>query len=206
MYFNDTLAGTNLSVNSSDNWDGYDSPNATWFENAGGVLNLITSQLTSFIDNWLTGKSTDDLTEGSTNFYDNQSWNQTGADLLFQDDIGADCSAGDFVKGVDDDGTLDCDTPSVADTNETARFDNLTAVDCSAGTLVIGVQNNGTVLCATDQDTNLTEDDVEGYIFDDDNTANLNLSGYNITDIGYADFDGACIYFDGQNLTMSTNC
>lgn len=31
--------------------------------------------------------------------------------LTFQYEIGADCSPGDFVKGVDNDGTLDCDTP-----------------------------------------------------------------------------------------------
>jgi len=45
----------------------------------------------------------------------------------------------------------------------------------------------------TDQDTNLTEDDVEAYIFDDDNTANLNMSNYNIT------FTGSNkIYVDGS--------
>ncbi|KKN24744.1 hypothetical protein LCGC14_0891700, partial [marine sediment metagenome] len=30
----------------------------------------------------------------------------------YQKEIGVDCDAGDFVKGVDDDGTLDCDTPA----------------------------------------------------------------------------------------------
>ena len=39
---------------------------------------------------------------------------------------------------------------------------------------------NGTLL-QTSQQTNLTEDDVEGYIFDNDNTNNLNMSTYNIT-------------------------
>ena len=34
---------------------------------------------------------------------------------------------------------------------------------------------------STDTDTNLTEDNVEAYIFDNDNTANLNMSNYNIT-------------------------
>jgi len=43
---------------------------------------------------------------------ENASWNETGASALFQEDIGSDCGAGDFVKGVDDDGTLDCDTPA----------------------------------------------------------------------------------------------
>jgi len=37
-----------------------------------------------------------------------------------------------------------------------------------------------------DTDTNLTEDNVEAYIFDEDNTANLNMTDYNITFNGYA--------------------
>lgn len=37
---------------------------------------------------------------------------------------------------------------------------------------------------STDTDTNLTEDNVESYIFDSDNTANLNMSTYNITMTG----------------------
>ena len=40
--------------------------------------------------------------------------------------------------------------------------------------------DNGTFI-KTDTDTNLTEDDVEAYIFDADNTANLDMNGYNIT-------------------------
>ena len=44
---------------------------------------------------------------------------------------------------------------------------------------------NGTIYNSTnpspDTDTNLTEDNVEAYIFDNDNTANLNLTGYNVT-------------------------
>ena len=39
-------------------------------------------------------------------------------------------------------------------------------------------------ISVVDTDTNLTEDDVEAYIFDDDNTANLNMSTYNITSSG----------------------
>ena len=36
------------------------------------------------------------------------------------------------------------------DTNETARFDNLTAMDCGAGNVAIGVFANGTIVCAVD--------------------------------------------------------
>jgi hypothetical protein len=51
-----------------------------------------------------------------------------------QNDIGADCDAGDFVKGVDDDGTLDCTTPAGGGDFMTSSFQgafdsNLSAVD-----------------------------------------------------------------------------
>lgn len=101
--------------------------------------------------------------------------NYSNSTTTFQEDIGVDCSAGDFVKGVDDNGVLDCATPSGStDTNETARFNNLTATDCSAGSLVIGVQNNGTVLCALDSSYNSTYDayNSTGLI------RNWNASGY----------------------------
>jgi len=39
----------------------------------------------------------------------NGSWNES---FKFQLEIGSDCSVGQFVKGVDNDGTLDCDTPT----------------------------------------------------------------------------------------------
>jgi len=39
-----------------------------------------------------------------------------------------------------------------------------------------------------DTDTNLTEDDVESYVFDDDNTANLGMNNYNVTNVSYTTF------------------
>ena len=45
--FNITLAGTNLSVNSSDNWDNLDTINATQMEDSGGTLNILESWLNS---------------------------------------------------------------------------------------------------------------------------------------------------------------
>jgi len=73
----------NLNVNSSNFWDTFDTVNATQINNVAGVLNIIPSWITSFIDAWLGEKSTDDLTEGSSNLYDNQSWNESGATDLF---------------------------------------------------------------------------------------------------------------------------
>ena len=62
---------SNLDVNSSNYWDSLDSTNETQFSNVGGKLTLITSWLVSYLDSWLTSKTTDDLTEGSTNLYQN---------------------------------------------------------------------------------------------------------------------------------------
>ncbi|MFW9872062.1 MAG: hypothetical protein ACFFG0_03095 [Candidatus Thorarchaeota archaeon] len=72
-----------LNVNSSDKWDDLDTINSTQMEDNSGTLNILESWLTSFINSWLSGKTTDDLTEGSTNLYDNQSWNETWADTLY---------------------------------------------------------------------------------------------------------------------------
>ena len=58
--------------------------NDTQFEEQGdGNLGLVTTWLSSFIDTWLLGITTDDITEGSINLYDNQSWNQSYADTLY---------------------------------------------------------------------------------------------------------------------------
>lgn len=83
MSFNETLAGTNLSVNDSDYWDSYDTANSTWFQNIGGALSLKLAELTSYLNTWFSGKDTDDLTEGSTNLYDNSTFNQTLTDVLY---------------------------------------------------------------------------------------------------------------------------
>lgn len=83
IFFNETKAGTNLSVNSSDYWDGLGSFNTTQMEESSGLLSITISWFSSFFDDLFGGKDTDDLTEGSTNLYDNQSWNQTFADILY---------------------------------------------------------------------------------------------------------------------------
>lgn len=40
---------------------------------------------------------------------------------------------------------------------------------------------NGLLSCGTDANTQLSEDNVEAYIFDADNTANLDMNNYNVT-------------------------
>jgi len=75
--------GSQLVVNSSDYWDDYNIANSTWFENVASVLSLKLTQLETWIDGWLSGKTTDNLTQGSTNLYANQTlnnelyWNET---------------------------------------------------------------------------------------------------------------------------------
>ncbi len=89
--WNETYADTkylvgveaDLNVNQSDFWDEYDTANTTWFQDIAGVLSLKLTELTSYLDTWFGGKDSDDLTEGSVNLYDNQSWNETFANTLY---------------------------------------------------------------------------------------------------------------------------
>lgn len=86
----------NNNFNGSGNWTGnYIFPtkinwtssmvNDTIFNFENAVLTIRESWITSFINSWFSGKTTDDLTQGSTNFYDNQSFNQSLTDGLYAD-------------------------------------------------------------------------------------------------------------------------
>ncbi|MFH1451559.1 MAG: hypothetical protein ABIF88_00090 [archaeon] len=75
----------NLNVNSSDYWDDMDSINTTQMEDNEGVLNILESWFSSMFDSLFGGKTTDDLTEGTSNFYDNKSFNESYADGLYAD-------------------------------------------------------------------------------------------------------------------------
>ena len=75
----------NLNVNSSDNWDDLDTINATQMEDISGTLNIKESWITTLWNSIFGTKDTDDLSEGSTNLYDNQSWNESHADNLYAD-------------------------------------------------------------------------------------------------------------------------
>ena len=137
--------------------------NATQMENNGGTLNILPSWLTTFFNTLFGTKDTDDLTEGSTNLYDNQSWTEVVADGKYA------------VIG--------------------AGADNSSWNQSLATSLYADIS-------VTDTDTNLSESDVEGYIFDADNTGDLETSG-NLT--------GAYILGDGSQLTgiesaSDTNC
>ena len=74
-----------LNVNQSNYWDNMNTINATQIEDNGGVLNILESWLSTLFDTLFGAKDTDDLSEGSSNLYDNQTWNETYAGTLYAD-------------------------------------------------------------------------------------------------------------------------
>lgn len=83
--YNSTYADyiTLNSTNTSLYWDNMNIINATQMEDNSGVLNILVTWLETFFDNLFGGKTTDDLSQGAANYYDNQSWNQSLADGLY---------------------------------------------------------------------------------------------------------------------------
>ena len=66
MSFNTTLAGTNLSVNSSNFWDNYNTTNTTQLENQGGLLHIIDSFIEGLVISVLGNFFDQDLNESSS--------------------------------------------------------------------------------------------------------------------------------------------
>jgi hypothetical protein len=69
-----------------DGFEFYNSTrlNSTQFnQSSTSVLNILESFISGLFDSFLGTKDTDDLSQGSTNFYDNQSWNETHANTLY---------------------------------------------------------------------------------------------------------------------------
>ncbi len=66
---------------------------------------------------------------------------------------------------------------------------------------------NSVNISDVDTDTQLTEDEVEAYVFDEDNTDNLNLTGYNITANYYFlnDIGGACDLTINGSVCMNSS-
>ncbi len=75
------------TVNATEWWitsiGALDSVDAVQHNNVGGVLTIDESWFTSLWNTIFGTKTTDNLTEGSINLYDNQSWNETYADTLY---------------------------------------------------------------------------------------------------------------------------
>ena len=110
IYFNTTLAGTNLSVNSSDYWDGYDTANATHFSNEAGVLTLVESFLRSlFIE--LTDSFGGDVSGTYDNLQvsdDSHLHDSTNITNEYWVNASGDTMSGDLNMGVNNITSVDC--------------------------------------------------------------------------------------------------
>ncbi len=78
-----TFDNNTANVNISAWWDDKDSHNATQMETSNTLLNIRESWFITLWNVIFGTKDTDDLTEGSTNLYDNRTWNETHADNLY---------------------------------------------------------------------------------------------------------------------------
>jgi len=73
---------SSVTSNSSTFWSGLSSFNTSQFV-SGLVLSINSSWFSSSFDTFFSLKSSDDLTQGSVNLYDNVSWNESLADSLY---------------------------------------------------------------------------------------------------------------------------
>jgi len=85
VLYNSDLPLTNRTISDWTNITSkpFISINTTQLQNNLGTLTILESWLTTFINNWFGGKTTDNLAEGITNKYDNQTFNETYTDTLY---------------------------------------------------------------------------------------------------------------------------
>ncbi len=191
--FNTTLAGTSLAVNSSDSWDNLGSPSDI---NAADINDDGTYRLNSW--NNLTGiphatPSNADVTHFSL------------ADEIYDWVIGLAYATTSYVDSLGNwsadkssywNTSLDLDTVIATDEITELKIDFNTV--CAEGNHLYVNGNN--LACEADDDTQLTEDQVEAYILDSDNTANLDLNNYNLTGINTLKGET-----DPTNMTITSN-
>jgi hypothetical protein len=83
---NPSINYSQVNVNSSDYWDttigSLNNVDSDSFQNNGGTLEIILSWFSDTFDTYFGGKTTDDLTQGSVNLYDNKSWNESRGNEL----------------------------------------------------------------------------------------------------------------------------
>ena len=72
-----------FTSNQSYYWDDLNDFNSTQMEQSGSTLNILVTWFTTQWEAIFGTKSTDDLTEGTTNLYENASWNESHADTLY---------------------------------------------------------------------------------------------------------------------------
>jgi len=98
----------------------------------------------------------------------------------------------------------DADADIDADEISESKINFVTA--CAAGDYYRLTGNDLECTTPTDTDTNLTEDNVEAYIFDSDNTANLNMSSYNITMGSYTMYSNSTCFVIKVGTTYLEVC
>jgi len=184
----------NLNVNSSDYWDDYDTANATWFQSISGALSLKLTELTSYLDTWLGGKDTDDLTEGSVNLYDNRTFNQTLTDSLYSS--GSDNSS--WNESYADTLYYGIDNPSEFYNNITNFTGTLTD-----GKICIYDASQQIINCTYTDQTGVSGNPKAGdlvYLYNDTDTMYFNATKMNATgDLRYAPIN----YGDDWNETYA---
>ncbi len=130
--------------NKSNYWGNMSSFNATQMSESNGLLNILESWFSTLFDSLFSGKTTNDLTQGTTNFYDNRSWNETYADTLYGSSGNASWNQSlantlywDILKG------------SYNATYATSSGDNVTWNESHANTLYSGIEWNYNQTLAT---------------------------------------------------------
>lgn len=107
----------------------------------------------------------------------------TDSGNIYQDDIGADCGAGDYAKGVDDDGTLDCDTPAGAGS------ENCSVTGSCENIAYMNYSNEG----------NFTVDDTTFHIDSDSNNVGIGTDTPDVTlHIYNASVGDTSVYIDAS--------
>ena len=152
---NNTGGVFNITANVSTHWNNLTQYNATQFNSEGGVLNLLESWIKSLTDTLYLAIGTKvGNTTAEIQALDTDTFNTT-SEMWF----------------VINNGTFtDTDTQDLS-------YDS--------GTDVISLTDGGSI-DISEVDTTipaLTEDQVEAYVLDNDNTDNLNMSGYNVTGV-----------------------
>ncbi|MCX8158888.1 MAG: YfhO family protein [Candidatus Pacearchaeota archaeon] len=80
---NYSLMEMTFNVNRSNYWGNLNTINSTQMQNNNGILTIIEGWVISLFNNLFGTKTTDNLSEGITNKYDNRSWNESRANNLY---------------------------------------------------------------------------------------------------------------------------
>lgn len=214
---------SNLNVNSSTYWNTtLTTFNSTQMTDSGGILTILESWFSGLFDTFFSAKDTDDLSEGSTNLYDNYSWNESHAHDLF--DTTFNQTYADYSENVSRNYTLDTftnwNTDWLSTFNQTYA-DYSTNVSINFTQVVFDTYNSTWDDVITDTNCNATGVCSGGDVayMDYANTGNFNVSGVvytsnivstkatlgDITINGYSITGAGAINFDDEHLETTGN-